>query len=151
MKNRLIAVIDNDELDRYIYKKIILLTCPNYRFIDFSNGVEALNYFKLNASNATNLPDIVLLDVRMPFLNGWQYLEQYCEIKSELTKNIRHYVCTSSMERFDLDFRNNNLYGYFMKPVSPQDVLKIVKDTEEDRGRNADDDIFNWNKDGNSL
>ncbi|MEJ6980331.1 response regulator [Pedobacter sp. P351] len=143
MKNNLIAVIDNDELDRYIYKKIILLTCPNYRFIDFSNGLEALNYFKVNAHNVNNLPDIVLLDVRMPFLNGWQYLEKYCEIKPELAKNTRHYVCSASMERFDLDFRNSNLYGYFMKPISPQDVLKIIEDTGENQ---AEDDLFNFSR-----
>jgi two-component SAPR family response regulator len=142
MKDGLIAVIDNDELDRYIYKKIVLLTCPDYRFIDFANGLDALHYIKANAQNAVNLPDIILLDLRMPFLNGWQYLEQYCELKPHLAKQTRHYVCTSSMERFDIDFRNGNLYGYFMKPISPQNILKMINDTEKGQDINTEDDFF---------
>lgn len=142
MKNGLIAVIDNDELDRYIYKKIVLLTCPNYRFIDFANGLDALHYIKVNAENAGNLPDLMLLDIRMPFLNGWQYLEQYCKLKPSLAKQTRHYVCTSSMERFDMDFRNSSLYGYFMKPISPQNVLKMINDTEKGQDMNTEGDFF---------
>lgn len=142
MKNGLIAVIDNDELDRYIYKKIVLLTCPNYRFIDFANGLDALHYIKVNAEIAGNLPDLMLLDIRMPFLNGWQYLEQYCKLKPSLAKQTRHYVCTSSMERFDMDFRNSSLYGYFMKPISPQNVLKMINDTEKGQDMNTEGDFF---------
>ncbi len=142
MKNGLIAVIDNDELDRYIHKKIVLLTCPNYRFIDFANGLDALHYIKVNAEIAGNLPDLMLLDIRMPFLNGWQYLEQYCKLKPSLAKQTRHYVCTSSMERFDMDFRNSSLYGYFMKPISPQNVLKMINDTEKGQDMNTEGDFF---------
>src|SRR5690349_4127519 len=100
METSLIAIIDDDELDRFIYKKIILLTYPSCRIIDFSNGLEALEYLKRHADNVLKLPDIVLLDLRMPFLNGWQYLEKYSEIKPSLVKHSHHYVCTSSMERF---------------------------------------------------
>ena len=130
MKHGLIAIIDDDELDRYIFKKIVLLTCPSYQFIDFSNGQEALNYIKKHANNPLALPDILLLDIRMPFLNGWQYLEQYGKLKPGLAKATRHYVCSSSIERFDMEFKNSNLFGYFVKPIAPEDVLKIVNDTE---------------------
>jgi two-component SAPR family response regulator len=131
MKQGLIAIIDDDELDRHIYKKIVMLTCPSYRFIDFSNGLDALDYMKKNSKNAAALPDLLLLDVRMPFLNGWQYLEKYCELKSDLAKATHHYVCSSSIERFDLDFKNSNLHGYFMKPVSPKDISEIIKKSEQ--------------------
>jgi len=142
MKNGLIAIVDNNELDRFIYKKIILLTCPSYQLIDFSNGIETLDYLKRHADNPSKLPDLILLDLRMPFLNGWQYLEKYCELKHELIKDVRHYVCTSSMDRFDRDFKSSNLHGYFMKPVSPQDILKMVNDTEQYQQEEADNDNF---------
>jgi CheY-like chemotaxis protein len=130
MKQGLIAVIDNDELDRYIYKKIALLTCPSYRFIDFANGRDALNYFRKHADDPVALPDILLFDLRMPFLNGWQYLEKYCELKPDLAKATCHYVCSSSIERFDMDFKNDNLYGYFVKPLAPKDILNIIRESE---------------------
>lgn len=131
MKNGLIAIIDDDELDRFIYKKIILLTCPSYQIIDFANGVSALEYLNKNSQNASKLPDMLLLDIRMPFLNGWQYLEKYCELKPMLVKHTRHYVCTSSMERFDIDFESSDLHGYYMKPISPKNILKMVSEIEE--------------------
>lgn len=142
MKNGLIAIIDNDELDRHIYKKIILLTCPTYQLIEFSNGLEALQYFRRNADVSSKLPDLLLLDLRMPHLSGWQYLEQYGKLKPMLSKSIRHYVCTSSMERSDINFKNENLHGYYVKPISPQNIRKIVEDTEGQlRVDNLGDDI----------
>ncbi|MBC8054635.1 MAG: response regulator [Sphingobacteriaceae bacterium] len=131
MKHGLIAIIDDDELDRHIYKKIILLTCPSYKIVDFSNGLEALNYMRKHANDPLLLPDLLLLDVRMPYLNGWQYLEQYCKLKPKLSKVTRHYVCSSSIERFDMEFKNCDLHGYYMKPVAPKDIKKIVFDTEQ--------------------
>ncbi|HEX8547023.1 MAG TPA: response regulator [Cytophagaceae bacterium] len=130
MKQGLIAVIDDDELDMHIYKKIVMLTCPSYRFVGFSNGIDALNYLQKNSNNAAALPDLLLLDVRMPFLNGWQYLEKYCDLKPDLAKATCHYVCSASIDPFDLEFKNSNLHGYFMKPVSPKNILEIIKKSE---------------------
>lgn len=131
MTHRIIAIVDDDELDRHIYKKMILLNCPSYRVLDFSSGLEALNYMEKHADEPNSLPDILLLDVRMPYLNGWQYLEQYGALKPRLIKPTRHYVCSSSLERFDMEFQNSNLFGYYMKPVSPKDILKMINDAEQ--------------------
>lgn len=130
MKSGIIAVIDDDELDRNICKKIVLLTCPSYRLIDFTNGLDALEYLGRHASDPLSLPDILIFDIRMPFLNGWQYLERYCEIKPNLAKATRHYVCSASIDPFDMEFKNSNLYGYIVKPLGPKEMEKIITYSE---------------------
>ena len=132
MNKGLIAIIDDDELDRFIYRKIILLTCPSFQIIDFSDGIEALEYLSRHSKNSSKLPDLVLLDLRMPGINGLEYLMKYAEIKPGLTKHSRHFICTSSMERVGATEAVDDLYGYYMKPISPKDIFKMVSDTVGD-------------------
>jgi CheY-like chemotaxis protein len=129
MEKGLIAILDDDDLDRYIYKKIILLTSPGFKVIDFSTGQEALDYLTHNADRKIHLPDIIILDVKMPIVSGWQYLKHYNLLKPILKKHTRHYVCTSSIEQFKDDKKSDDLFGYFRKPLSPEDMRGIIDDT----------------------
>jgi CheY-like chemotaxis protein len=135
MTHGLIAIIDEDEMERYIYKKIVLLTCPSYRVIDFTNGLEALSYLRKHAAEASRIPDIILFDVKMPVLNGCQYLDEYSKIKSRMAKQPRHYAYTLSMQKYSRQIKNESLQGFYMKPVSPQNILNIVRESEVFSGR----------------
>jgi len=124
----LIAIIDDDELDHRIYKFSISQSCPQYIPLHFKSGAEALEYFSEHADDSAKLPDIVLLDIRMPGLNGWQYLEEFSALKNSLSKkNIGHYACTCSLNTEDINYQSKDLYGYYIKPILPVDIKEIVK------------------------
>ena len=123
-----IAVIDDEPLDRQICTTLFRLSSKDAKLLSFSNAEEALLYYVNNASLAQNLPDIVILDLRMPLMNGWEYLDAYTELEKKLVKKAVHYVCTSSIDPKDLSCRNYNLRGFFSKPFEKEYAEKLIEE-----------------------
>ena len=74
------------------------------------------------------LPDIIFLDINMPFMDGWQFLEEYTKIKPTLSKQIVIYVVSSSISEYDIErARNNsNVSDYFVKPITVDTYKTLI-------------------------
>lgn len=100
-----ICIIDDDKVYTYMLKKMIQKLGNCQTVINYSNGFEALESIKKSiAENETNvLPDIIFLDINMPVMNGWQFLEAYGEIQPQISKKIHIYQTSSSVNQADID------------------------------------------------
>src|SRR5579883_1787193 len=92
-----IAVVYDDTLIQFTVKKLINETQLVSRILSFSDGASALNYVHDNCKNIAELPDIILLDIHMPSMNGFTFLEKFDEIKKEVSKDIVIYVSSSTI------------------------------------------------------
>lgn len=121
-----ICVIDDDRIYTYGLKKLISLKqlCPN--LIEFPNGKEAMD-FLINPKNASNLPDVILLDINMPVMDGWDFMESYTQIKPQLGKKIIIYMVSSSINEEDINRAKNisDVSDYVIKPVSHNKLIEL--------------------------
>ena len=62
-----------------------------------------INSFMENKGNAGKLPDIVLLDINMPVMDGWEFMESYKTLYPELCKPVTVYIASSSIARQDIE------------------------------------------------
>ena len=124
----IIAVIDDDPLDRQICSSLIKLTNKDVKVIEFSNGQDALRHYFDNAEIPHNLPDVVVVDIKMPLMNGWEYLEAYEVMEGRLKKKPIHYICTSSIDPRDLNHKDEIVKGVFYKPFEKENVQRILKE-----------------------
>jgi CheY-like chemotaxis protein len=129
------CIIDDDPIYVYGFKKLIKLKRLHSQITSFSNGSQALTWLK-NPFNAPNLPDVIFLDVNMPGMDGWEFLQEFAEIKSQLGKKISIYMLSSSINLNDVYRAKNNadVVDYIFKPINEQqltDILGMLQETGE--------------------
>lgn len=124
-----IWVIDDDMIYQMIMKKLIE-KCEYFEDITiFSNGEEAFHALKSKLENDKKLPDIILLDIEMPIMDGWEFMAQIDLFGDNFKeKQIDIFILSSSIAIGDrLKAENNpNVLGYITKPISLEDLEKII-------------------------
>lgn len=131
MKNRVknICVIDDDKIFQYLTQRVITDTHLINDIEVFSNGLDALNYLQNNSLDKKKLPDIILLDLFMPVMDGWGFLKNYTAIESKLAKKIPIYIVSSSIDPIDIQKSKSMGYvtDFIVKPMTKEVFLKILK------------------------
>ena len=124
------CIIDDDEIFVIVAKKIMKVGGFTDEVLNFKNGKEAITYFRENASNKAAIPELVFLDLNMPLMDGWEFLDQL--EKLELTQEVKIFIFTSSIDPKD----QKRSEGYQMvesfveKPLTMQ-KLKTITDSLE--------------------
>ncbi|WP_300567206.1 response regulator [Flavobacterium sp.] len=130
MKNKInhICIIDDDRIYQYLAHKIISETNLVDEIDVFSNGLEAINFLKSAHSDKNKLPDIILLDLFMPVMDGWGFLKEYILIKPELVKKIPIYIVSSSIDPADIQKSKSikNVTDFIVKPMTRESFVDIV-------------------------
>lgn len=124
-----VCLIDDDNIYQFTARKIIESTGLVKSIQSFYNGKEAIDFFKDETNhNPDTLPDVIFLDINMPVMNGWEFLDEYNTFYSALPKRIVVYVVSSSID--DNDVRRSREYqavsDYIIKPVNRSTYLELI-------------------------
>lgn len=133
MKDKVIWIVDDDVIYQTIINKIIQKSGVFSAHSSFKNGKEALTSLKeIIANNENSLPDIILLDINMPIMDGWEFMEEIEKIKTKISRHIDIYIVSSSIAVEDKNksetFRN--IIGYIPKPISVNELIAIVSNEQ---------------------
>lgn len=122
-----IAVADDDPIYTKALQNLLLSWKITNPFIFFSNGKEALDFMLLK--EASELPDILLLDLNMPVMNGWGFLENFAATAHQLKKTISIYLVSSSIWEEDLKRAQkiSLLREFIIKPISKEKLFEILR------------------------
>ncbi len=136
MKNQYnICVIDDDSIYQYTISKTIKAYDLAKEIMVFSDGEEALDFLIRNLDHSENLPDIILLDINMPIMDGFQFMEEYIKIKPRVGKKILIYMVSSSVDGKDIDRakRISEISDYIIKPIKPGELISIVNSFQDNK------------------
>lgn len=123
-----VAVVDDSEIDRYIITSVIKRYCFASEAIEFNMAQKALKHLEENQNNIAALPDIILLDINMPEMTGFEFLEHYKLFPQSLQKQINIIILTSSNNPDDSAKAAQNplVRVYLNKPLNETKLIKIV-------------------------
>lgn len=124
------CIIDDDPIFVFGAKRIMKLANFCESFLIFHNGQEAINYLKpVIETGKTEIPDVILLDLNMPIMDGWQFLDEFIKIPSQ--KKITIYIVSSSIDPADIDKakRYEAVENYIIKPISADKLKSILTES----------------------
>lgn len=122
-----VMIIDDSEMDNFLNKMILETMHYSEKIITYTNPVHALNYFKeqVNASqDMVRIPQVVFLDINMPIMSGFDFLEQFKQLPDNVKTGVKFYVISSSEDPEDLEKIKgyDNILKYLYKPLNKEDI-----------------------------
>jgi CheY-like chemotaxis protein len=95
----------------------------------YLNGLEAIENIKEKISQGIGLPDLILLDINMPIMDGWQFLDEFRQTrKTKPDEKTIIYLVSSSDSQSDINKAKeyqDKIKDYFFKPMTLEDLQKI--------------------------
>ncbi len=127
MKRKLscILLVDDDPDDNFFHQRIINKMNITDMIAVAKNGIEALEY--LRKENQC-IPELIFLDINMPMMNGWEFLDEYKSLDAKQKARITIMMLTTSANPDDIKRANEieDVTGIKTKPLSVEMLNEIL-------------------------
>lgn len=124
---RTVMIVDDEPVDRFIAEQTVLRTSEEgWRVISFPSTTKALNFMSFNIAHGGTLPDVILLDLLMPDLDGFEFLQNVRSLYPHQYKTSRIIAVTISEDR--ARWRKALVYGaaeVIVKPLTADKWLAV--------------------------
>lgn len=123
-----VLVVDDDPVFKLIARKLFERSGDFFKVTFAENGLEAIELLKaIIEEKVQPVPDIILLDIEMPIMNGWGFMEEFVKLPSEETRDISVYTVSSSIAQEDKNKTASypQIKAYITKPLTV-DIIKSI-------------------------
>ncbi|MEZ7500547.1 response regulator [Flavobacterium sp. Arc3] len=126
MKNELhpkferVMIIDDNIIDLYIASRIIIKNNFGKNVLKYSAAQEALKFLQDNHDNISILPQIIFIDIYMPLMSGFEFLEAYDKLPSNLKNYCKTFIISSTIDDLDIAraTSDKNVVRFQVKPIN---------------------------------
>lgn len=122
---KLAYVIEDDPITSTITELIIKKKMQCRKVQKYVNGLQAFNQLTRALRDETSVPDLILLDLNMPLMDGWEFLDAIANLA--ITQQVCVFILTSSINPDDIEKSKyySKVKGYFSKPLDSQNVTRM--------------------------
>ncbi len=132
LEKPVVCLIDDDEIYQFIFRKQIEISNLSNKVFISQNGKKGFDYLISTLNDPPSIPSYIFLDINMPIMDGWQFLEKFSSLEANLTKDINIYLVTSSIDQRDKEKATNSQFvkEYLVKPISENKILEIFNNNQ---------------------
>ncbi|MEZ4773703.1 MAG: response regulator [Bacteroidia bacterium] len=131
MKKKLncILLIDDNPDDNFYHKRVIKKTNCCNNIVAIESALEALDFIKAKPEHPETHPDLIFLDINMPGMNGWEFLEEYNKLEINLQSRVVVVMLTTSQNPDDRNKAKalNIISEFETKPLENESLERILK------------------------
>ena len=127
-KVNICCIIDDDPIFIYGTKRIMKEVDFSENIMVYNNGQEAIEGLSELSKVEENLPEVIFLDLNMPIMNGWEFLDEFEKLPNPNLKKTIIYIISSSVDPRDLERVKNygQVNNYILKPITPDDLEAVI-------------------------
>lgn len=121
-------LIDDNEVDLKINSKIINISKLFDEIIQCRSGDEAISYLSTHTDDEHNLPDFILLDIQMPEMDGFEFLDVFKKFPDKLKDKCHVAMLSSTLDFGDIKKAEANPYviKLLKKPLFPKELEEVL-------------------------
>lgn len=121
-------IIDDDPMSSFYIKRLAELGELANIITIYDKARGAVDYLLHHKQSQEHLPDIILLDIYMPEMDGWDFMKEYSLIKEKLVKKIDVYIISSSNHPKDVNRAETlvDVKDYLVKPITIELLKRVV-------------------------
>lgn len=125
-------VLEDDDIFMELNNKIISKSGFASKVENFDYAQAGLDYLFQLSAEGKSFPDFILLDLRMPIINGFEFLEKLKSIPDDRLSHTKIHLLTSSLDEQDIEraFSYPHVWGFHSKPLNLKKLQDIVTATE---------------------
>ena len=124
------CIIDDDPISVFGIKRSMKETNFSDDVVVYTNGQDALDGLTKMINEGKKLPSIIFLDLNMPIMDGWEFLDDFIKIPNSNTDNVIIFIVSSSMDPRDMIKAKNYkmVNNYILKPILRKDLEKLMSE-----------------------
>ncbi|MBT8263738.1 MAG: response regulator [Muriicola sp.] len=122
------CIIDDDDIFVYGTKRIMKEVGFCDQVLVFSNGQDAITGLKELSASGEDFPSVIFLDLNMPIMDGWEFLEALIKFPDFNKEEVTIYIISSSVDPRDLvRVKDYSIVSkYILKPITPEDLKGVL-------------------------
>ncbi|MDP5231187.1 MAG: response regulator [Cellulophaga sp.] len=123
-----VYLVDDDSIYLFLVKKLLVEQKFSHSIETFENGKLAIERLIDAEQLNESLPDIIFLDLSMPVMNGWEFLDSFKAAPIENKEKIKIIVMSSSINAMEINMIKSyeTVQDYIVKPLTPADLQKLL-------------------------
>ncbi len=127
-----ILLIDDDHITNMLNERIIKYTQVAESVHVCISAQKALNLITDIIDKQESIPEVILLDIRMPIMDGFGFLEEFAKIPESITSDVKIAMLTSSLEDSEKDraYKYKNVIDFINKPLNEVKIREFIKKAE---------------------